>query len=1606
MSGAETSFDVFFSYHWRDHTLVEGVARTLTTRGLRVFLDRWYLTPGQPWPQALERTLASCNSVAVFLGSDGLGPWQQRERDLALDRQGREPGFPVIPVLLKRADPALGFLKLNTWVDLSANVSDEAALEILCAAIRGQPPAAAGLQQIAAVRAEICPYRGLRSFREEDAAFFCGREAFTGKLVEAVERTSLVAVVGASGIGKSSVVRAGLIPRLRETKASRVWEIATLVPTDRPLHSLAAALVPILAPEMTSVDRLAEINKLAEHLAEGAVALRDVAAEVLRTQPGTDRLLLVVDQWEELYTLTADDDARRRFLAEILDATAKGPVTVVLTLRGDFFGQALSDRSFADRLQGAQVNLGPMTQDELERSITEPAAKAGLQFEPGLVDRILADVGQEPGSLPLLEFVLAALWEQRQGITLHHDAYERMGGAQGAIAARADAEFEKLDAAQKDAARHMLIQMVRPGEETEDTRQRAVLPAGNVAALTVIRRLADARLIVTARDAASGAETVEVTHEALIRHWSLLREWIDQDREFLRSKVRLEAAAVLWEGEKRDASRLLPAGRPLAEGEKMLASRRSDLSGSVIAFIEASAAATARMRGRTLLWKAAALAAVVLVLAGGILYWDLNFRTHEQYYNAYAKRWGVFEGVGPVRADDVEYRSRTFRFVKKGRLGPVARVDAIDGSGGCAARSFPDPTGMDFAEVQDDPRRPCHVLWDYDSKGRVSRHTLLDGTDRAIVTLVYTDAEGRTAEFRTEEGHLAQLGSVATTVTFDRIGDGPNIGLDRSERYTDSSGEPKPFLVGASAARMEYGPDGLVARVVLLGLDSKPMRVSAGFAEVRIRHDEAGNPIEYSFFDENAKPVLIGDGTSRLTLTYDAHGNPVREDYFDETGRPTRNKDGYAALARTYGDGGKEIERAYFDEVDKPTLSKNGYSRIARNLDSKGRPTKEAYFDEAGKPTLSTEGYAAVTTRYDKSGNVVEEGYFDQAGKPTRHKDGYAKITFVYDDRGRPVEVAYFDAAGMPTLSKDGYAKRGLSYDSGWNANEEIYFDEAGKITLSSDGYAKVTKHYDGVGQIVEEAYLDELGKPTLSKEGYAKIVNTYDGQGKRVKTAYFDAAGKPTFTKSGYASVKFVRDAQLRVLRESYYDKNGNPVRSKNGNAIVTQAFDERGNLVESANFDEAGKPTLHKEGWAKVIKAYDTHGNEVRLAFFDEAGKPTVTKEGIASAAVDYDTRGNAVRRLFYDESGKRSLSKYNYAGLSRTYDTRDRVVEEAYFDAEGKPTAYRGYKKINLVYDAHGNQIENRYSDETSMPVRSDDGYARLTQAFDHRGNLIEQEYFDEAGKPTRSKDKYARVVKTYDHRANLIETTFLDEVGKPTRGSDGYARETNTYDSRGNLVASAYFDEAGKPTRSKGTIAGFTQTFDARGNIIEAHALDEEGQLTRAKDGSAIMIIDYDARDNRIAEAYYDVHRNPIQVTNGYARKTLAFDARGNPIEEAYFDEKGDPIQAKNGYAKMTKAYDSRDHEIEAAYFNAQGHPTSSKDGYARVAKVCDARGNVVEAAYFDEQGRPTVSKDGFALVRRIYNSGREATKETYFNEKGIEIPAPRGAAASSATKATP
>jgi len=295
-------------------------------------------------------------------------------------------------------------------------------------------------------------------------------------------------------------------------------------------------------------------------------------------------------------------------------ATADGRLSVVLTLRGDFYGQALGYRPLADRLQDAVVNLGPMTPEELEQVVAAPSEKVGLTFEPGLVARILGDVEQEPGSLPLLEFLLTDLWEARRGGQLTHEAYQAMGGVQGAMAQRAEELFGRLDSSDQEQIRRVFAHLVLPSEDNQDTRRRATFSELGENAQRLVSQLADARLLVTSLDEAAGEETVEVAHEALISNWARLRGWLDEDREFLLWRQRLRLAVAEWERGVRDRGLLLRR-TSLAEGEQWLSQRDEDLNPAEQRFIRESMAQRGRQR-RFRLLGAVAVAVVVIVVAG------------------------------------------------------------------------------------------------------------------------------------------------------------------------------------------------------------------------------------------------------------------------------------------------------------------------------------------------------------------------------------------------------------------------------------------------------------------------------------------------------------------------------------------------------------------------------------------------------------------------------------------------------------------------------------------------------------------------------------------------------------------------------------------------------------------------------------------------------------------------------------------------------------------------------------------------------------------------------------------------------------------------------
>jgi energy-coupling factor transporter ATP-binding protein EcfA2 len=579
------AYDVFLSYAHSDGAAAAELNGWLKEQKLSTFFDRSELRPGLPWVPALEEAIGRSKAVAILVGRHGIGNTQQYERQAALIRQTSDKTFPVIPVLMPGCDsPPTGFLQLLTWVDFSKGLSvlqQADNLQTLLAALRGEAIAAS------AIRASICPYRGLEPFREEDAAFFCGRGDAINELFARVQEHSFVAVVGPSGSGKSSLVFAGLVPELRKQRERVMWDVVTLRPGKSPLTALAEAFW--AAPENAGpAESVARLEKEAAFYRDGsAETLARVIDRRLDAAPERpDRLLIYVDQWEELYAMAPPPEDKGRaqhdtdvekFIALLVAASGPGSRgKVVLTVRADFYNPLIRNPLLASLLPKQQVNIPPMSRDDLRAAIEKPANLAGLMFAPPkLVDQILDEVGQEEGRLPLLQFALKETWQKREGNRLTAEAYTEVGGVARAIEKTAEDAYKALNDAQKDAARRLFLRLVTPGEGQADTRARGALPA-DAAQLEIVKLFSNpkTRLLVTALQAGPGASearaTVEVAHEALIQRWPTLRAWVDNNREKLRDREAILRAKREWEEKGEDHKYLLDPGVQLERGRALL----------------------------------------------------------------------------------------------------------------------------------------------------------------------------------------------------------------------------------------------------------------------------------------------------------------------------------------------------------------------------------------------------------------------------------------------------------------------------------------------------------------------------------------------------------------------------------------------------------------------------------------------------------------------------------------------------------------------------------------------------------------------------------------------------------------------------------------------------------------------------------------------------------------------------------------------------------------------------------------------------------------------------------------------------------------------------
>ena len=503
------------------------------------------------------------------------------------------------------------------------------------------------------------PYRGLASFQPEDAAWFFGREELALHLVRLATGPGApglpLAVVGPSGSGKSSLLRAGLVPRLRSGTPARPGgrQVVLITPGATPVQALAGQLAPLAWPPAEGPLRA---GLLAQGLRE------DPERHARLALRGDGPPAIIVDQLEEIFTAGADEGERTEFVAAL--AALSQHTLAVLGLRADFYGHVLGYPALARALQERQIVVGPMSAGQLRRAIVEPARKAGREVEDGLVEVLLQDMrphgapgagGHEAGALPLLSHALLATWSCSRGSRLTLADYRASGGIRDAIARTAEQAYATLDAVGQELARLLFLRLVHIGDDGRESRARLPLrdlPGDASAAAAALERFVGQRLVTKDRAAA------EITHEALLGAWPRLRVWIDADREDIRIRHFIEAAARAWVQAGREAAALLRGGQLALAADWMSGqAHRAALSEDARAFVDAGIAeeraqqAAARRHTRRLR-QLVALLTVLVLLTVGLVGYAFHQRQAATTASNEAESRTVAVEAGQVRAND------------------------------------------------------------------------------------------------------------------------------------------------------------------------------------------------------------------------------------------------------------------------------------------------------------------------------------------------------------------------------------------------------------------------------------------------------------------------------------------------------------------------------------------------------------------------------------------------------------------------------------------------------------------------------------------------------------------------------------------------------------------------------------------------------------------------------------------------------------------------------------------------------------------------------------------------------------------------------------------
>ena len=1059
------------------------------------------------------------------------------------------------------------------------------------------------------------PYKGLAAFKEEDADRYFGREAQVERLWQRFQdlavqsqQPRLLPILGPSGCGKSSLARAGLIPELarRPLPGKEQLRVAVFVPGSHPIEALAAVLAKAATQDPMPATKTREFaTELRVKNADGGYdGLRRIVD--LMPQIQDSPLVLLIDQFEEVFSLCQDGEERTALIQTLLDATADptGNLAAILTLRSDFIGETQRHPALNQIVASDQSAIVPaMSEAELRRAIAEPAQQAGHPLDDALVDLLVKDTEGRDGALPLLQFALSRIWQGLSEGKSPAYTYRQMGGVGGALAGKAQEIYDQLTDAEKDIARRVFVGLVQLGEGTRDTRRRATLESllasqdNPETVKQIIDRFAKpgARLVTLASD--TEGETAEVTHEALFDHWQQLNDWLDRSRDDIRFQRRLEAAAAYWQ-QQGYPNGLLWRLPDLDLLRSFVQTAMTDLPALSLEFFQASDRAEKQA-------KRLRRFGVIGLALGFVLMTGLSTFAGYQVQRAERRRMELYEARANDLADDDKLQSLILGLAAIG-LGRSAFVKLPNlQRDGLVSSSVLDWANRSkrFSYVAG------HADWVTSAAFSPNGHMIVSGSNDGTIRLWDLAGNPIGSPF---QGHSDSVISVAFSPNGQTIASGSSDGMIR---LWDLAGNPigNPFQGHSDSVNsVAFSPNGQM--IVSSSRDGGTIRLwnLTGNPISEIFQGYAGSVMSVTL-SPDGQTIVSGsnDGTIRL---WDLAGNPI--------GNPFQGHMDLIWSVAFSPDGQMIVSSGYDRRIRLWTLD----GRLLGETSQSHSDAVSLAFSPDGQ-TLASGSRDGTIRLWDLMGNSI--------GDPFQgHKDLVSSVAFSPDGQ------ALVSSSGDGTI-------RLWTLDS--NPIGDLFQGHAGSVSsvaFSPDGQMIVSGSNDGtirlwdlVGNSIGnpfQGHADSVISVDFSPDGQMILSGSYDRtlrlwtlDGSPIGNPFRgheDWIGSVAFSPDGQTIISSGRDGTIRL-----WDLTGNPIGDPfqgHADSVRSVAFSPDGQNIVSGSFDEMIR--LWDLVGNSIGNPFQGHADSVMSVDFSPDGQTIVSGSGDGMIRL-WDLVGNSIGNPF---------------------------------------------------------------------------------------------------------------------------------------------------------------------------------------------------------------------------------------------------------------------------------------------------------------------------------------------------------------------------------------